>query len=484
MVAKLVLMARDPVWAHAYWDVPAADAGPAEFRLFAGGDLVSAYPVLLATGNHSVTLPVADRTYTAELVRDGAVLARSLPVTAPPAAPRPSAAPVFVTRAAQQAALASALTLPSQDTRPAAGQGSVRPLVWLLGPGQAGSEARLLGFGSEMLIGAAGSEGRLLGTRPLRAPYLTARAILPPAPMVAAGDAFATAVAAGAQMGAIMDAARQLVAAMTAVGTPVAVAVLTVEVPGDVTLPVPFTPAASSPRTRAHASAPASAQPDESGLTTVSNPDGSVTVTGADGISVTLGPPSSAGPSGSTTIASLVSTPVGAATAGSFLSGAQAVGYGLLGQAAAKAGDTALAAFLGSASQFAAGLAATFGAVGGLLALLTPSPAGEPPGMLSPAASQTGAQVTLNPDGSVTVTGADGISVTLGPPSTGNQDSGDGGGYGGGAGYGGGYGGEGYGGEEASGGYGSEEGYGGGYGSGYGGGEEEGEDEDGGEEGG
>ncbi len=163
----LVLMVRDPTWAHAYWDISVArvsgalgslGGGKAFLRLigFPAGLLLAEYEVSAERGRQDITLPEADRSYVAELalVHYGrkAILARSEVVHAPASVPPPRSAPTFVSRAEQRRALASGLGLgglpalaPSGWTAPL---GLARSLLSGVSPISMGSEARLSPFGS------------------------------------------------------------------------------------------------------------------------------------------------------------------------------------------------------------------------------------------------------------------------------------------------------------------------------------------------
>ena len=128
----LVLMVRDPTWAHAYWDISVArvsgalgslGGGKAFLRLigFPAGLLLAEYEVSAERGRQDITLPEADRSYVAEfaLVHYGrkAILARSEVVHAPASVPPPRSAPTFVGRAQQRRALASGLGRRSARSR-------------------------------------------------------------------------------------------------------------------------------------------------------------------------------------------------------------------------------------------------------------------------------------------------------------------------------------------------------------------------------
>jgi len=179
----LVLMARDPNSAHAYWDIDLArisnclailDGGKALLRLFdaATGESLAEHETSAEHGRYDLALPRAARAYVADLalVNHGRaeVLARSNIIYAPPDAPKWPAEAVFVERADQSRALAVGGMLSSGP--PAWPRLLPRQPTWLseygavmpgLGtrvprPGTA-SEARLIGIG----LARRGSEDRL-----------------------------------------------------------------------------------------------------------------------------------------------------------------------------------------------------------------------------------------------------------------------------------------------------------------------------------
>ncbi|MGO9901326.1 MAG: DUF4912 domain-containing protein [Solirubrobacteraceae bacterium] len=173
----LVFMARDPTFAQAYWDIgdarikDAVDSlggGKAILRLIGLpiGQLLAEYEVCAKHGSYGVALPEADRSYAAELaiVRyyRKIVLARSKIVRTPPSRPRPAAAPVFVSREEQRRALELGLILERRG-----GESSALSAVSSCGLSatntrgatitqlsSVGSEARLLGVGSERRFGS------------------------------------------------------------------------------------------------------------------------------------------------------------------------------------------------------------------------------------------------------------------------------------------------------------------------------------------
>ena len=163
----LVLMVRDPTWAHAYWDIRVARINDAVGSLGGGkaflrligvptGYLLAEHEVWADKGSYDVPLPEADHSYAAELaiVHDyrKIVLARSNVVQAPPSTPRPAGGPAFVSRPEQRRALGLGLTLESRG-----GASSVLLPLNIGGASIAqGSEARLLGSGSERRLAGLG----------------------------------------------------------------------------------------------------------------------------------------------------------------------------------------------------------------------------------------------------------------------------------------------------------------------------------------
>lgn len=163
----LVLMVRDPTWAHAYWDISVArinsavgslGGGRAFLRLIdsAAGLLLAEYEVSAKRGQHDIALPEADRSYVVELalVHYGRkeILARSDVVRAPASVRTRASAPTFVSRAQQRRALASGLGfghLPNlMPPGWAARSGLTRTLFPCVAPVLMGSEARLSPSGS------------------------------------------------------------------------------------------------------------------------------------------------------------------------------------------------------------------------------------------------------------------------------------------------------------------------------------------------
>jgi hypothetical protein len=163
----LVLMVRDPTWAHAYWDISVARIDDAVVSLGGGeaflrligvptGYLLAEHEVWAEHGSYDVPLPEADHSYAAELaiLHDyrKVVLARSTVVQAPPSTSRPAAGPAFVSRPEQRRALGQGLTLESRS-----GESSVLLPLNIGGASIAqGSEARLSGSGSEPRLAGLG----------------------------------------------------------------------------------------------------------------------------------------------------------------------------------------------------------------------------------------------------------------------------------------------------------------------------------------
>jgi hypothetical protein len=160
-------MARDPTWAHAYWDISVARINDAVSSLGGGkaflrligvptGYLLAEHEVWAERGSYDVALPEADRSYAVELaiVHYGrrVVLARSNIIQAPPSMPRPADGSAFVSRPEQRRALELGLTLESSGGESSAllPMNIGRPSI------TQGSEARLLGFGSERRLAGLG----------------------------------------------------------------------------------------------------------------------------------------------------------------------------------------------------------------------------------------------------------------------------------------------------------------------------------------
>jgi len=163
----LVLMARDPTWAYAYWDISVARVNSAVGSLGGGkaflrliglpdGLLLAEYEVSAQRGRYDFALPHSDRSYVAELALlhfgRKVILARSEVIYAPASAPAPGSPPTFVSRAQQRRALATRAGLdelpvlsPSEWT---ARLDVARSLFSPVTPLSIGSEARLSPFGS------------------------------------------------------------------------------------------------------------------------------------------------------------------------------------------------------------------------------------------------------------------------------------------------------------------------------------------------
>ncbi|MGO9958285.1 MAG: DUF4912 domain-containing protein [Solirubrobacteraceae bacterium] len=298
---RLELMVRDPMWAHAYWELSIdrlkeAIESPGGRRAFlrligaTTGHVLAEHAVRAACGSHDFALQEANSSYMVELAirRDyrQVVLARSNVVHAPPRTPSPGMAPAFVSRAQQLSALTEGRTLeltgggdrvwlPRVDESPqaaptAAGRTQVGP------PAAMGSEPRLR-VDSEPRLAHLGSEARLIRREPLRIPFVIARSPGTPEPVAGALSALAAAVWLGREPVDVLAAGNRLVTALADAGISFGPAVAVLDPPGrDVA--APDHDARDTP-------APAAA-----GYTATESPDGSRTVIGPDGSSITYTP--------------------------------------------------------------------------------------------------------------------------------------------------------------------------------------------------
>ena len=183
---RLILMARDPTSAHAYWEINVdrinkaatfLGGGKAFLRLVEPSTerILAEYETRAGHGRYWMPLPRAGRAYRADLamVQNGraVVLGQSNIVHAPPDERTALAAPVFVGRAERRSALRQRLTLPTRtgvasNTARIGMAGVYRPSTMLRNINSflrsgSGSEARLFGIGSEARLFRIGSEGRL-----------------------------------------------------------------------------------------------------------------------------------------------------------------------------------------------------------------------------------------------------------------------------------------------------------------------------------
>ena len=520
----VLLLSRAPESAYAVWNIKRDAAPPRTLRLvdIGSGVTVASHCITEWHGTKELTLPAPGRSYVAE-VRSGladadqaVVLARSNEIVAPSNMPQAARQPTFATAADLQRAVASGQ--PVQPTARVSVSGTAlasgvartvggrRPAVWMLWPGAGGSEARLFGFGSEMRL-AVGASGGGLRTKALPLRFLTASTVRTPRVLMAAANALARALWHGGTAEQAHAAARALIAAMAAVGTPDGIAIVV----------GPSMPTAAAPF--AVRSLRAAGGETADGGTA----DGGTAGGRADGWASTM--------------IALVTSPSGAAGVGAALTGLMAAVTGALsrsiGELAKSIGEDEIGTMLlgeeGTILGFTSDLAWIMSGGFTLLAVLVPSPTAPEPSLpqatqnedgsmtfvsldgttvtigpptfddgtvtstnadgsitvispdgttvtLGPPTFDDGTVTTANPDGSVTVTSPDGTTVTLGPPEMGGQP-GDGGGGGGGSGggyegggyEGGGYEGGGYEGGGYEGGAGGYEGGAGGYEGGAGG---------------
>ena len=295
-------MVRDPMWAHAYWEISSdrikdaigSPGGRKTFLRLIGvptGHLLAEHAVRAEQGSHDLALPEADSSYMVELaiMRDyrWVVLARSNVVHAPPRTPGSATAPAFVSRADQLRALTEGRTVelaggggrvlpPGMGGSPKAAQTAVgRSHV---GAHVAmGSEARLLRVDSEPRRAQLGSEARLVRREPVHIPFVIARSPGIPEPVAGALSALATAVWFGRDPVDVLAAGNTLVRALADAGISFGPAVAVLDPPGrDVAAP---------DRDPRDTSAPGAA-----GYTATESRDGSLTVIGPDGSSITYNP--------------------------------------------------------------------------------------------------------------------------------------------------------------------------------------------------
>jgi hypothetical protein len=188
---RLALLARDPEWALAYWEVRASQIDEAvaalkkvttNLRLInpLSGKVLACFEVPAASGRYYIPIPQDGRYYAADLVMAHGdrmiVLARSKVMYAPRNRPRfGTSFPVFAGRGRQLEAIRSGKPiLHRSGALPVSGGASANLLTARLlgrvpvrtsGGVKLASEARLLLIGSEARLWSIGSEGRLLGVR-------------------------------------------------------------------------------------------------------------------------------------------------------------------------------------------------------------------------------------------------------------------------------------------------------------------------------
>jgi hypothetical protein len=299
---RLELMVRDPMWAHAYWelnidrikDAVESSGGPTAFLQLIGvptGHVLAEHAVRAERGSHGFALPEANSSYMVELAirRDYSkvVLARSDVVHAPPRTPRSAAAPAFVSRAQQLRALTEGCTLDPAGARgralsPGVGESqqaaptAVGPNL-VGSPASMGSEPRPPQVDSEPRLAQLGSEARLIRREPVHIPFIIARGPGTPEPVAGALSALAAAVWLGRDPVAVLAAGNALVSALADAGISFGPAVAVLDRPGgDVAAPdhdVRDTPV-----------------PGAADYTASENSDGSLTVIGPDGSSITYTP--------------------------------------------------------------------------------------------------------------------------------------------------------------------------------------------------
>ena len=295
-------MVRDPTWAHAYWDISidrindvvgTRSGGRACLCLIAlrTGHVLAEHAVRAERGSHGFALPEADRWYRVELaiMRNDrwVVLARSNVVHAPPKTPRAAREPAFVSRARQPRGLAEGPTPgsaghgghvvpPRMGESPQGIQTAVRrgPAG---APASMASEAQQSQLGLELRLAQRGSEARLARCEPVHVPFVIARSPGIPEPVAAALRALAANVWFGRDPVHVLAAGNALVRALADAGISFGPAVAILDPPGrDVAAPDPGTRDTSAPSSE--------------GYTVTASPDGSITVIGPDGSSITYNP--------------------------------------------------------------------------------------------------------------------------------------------------------------------------------------------------
>jgi hypothetical protein len=319
----LELMVRDPTWAHVYWDISIdrfneavgrGSRGRAFLRLIGAhtGHVLVEHAVWAERGSDDFALPEPDSSYVVELavIRDyrWVVVARSSVVKAPAQTPRAAAPLTFVSRARQLRAVAEGLTLapageagqfgfprvsqsPGQ-TQTAGATGQLgRPRVSespretrtavLRGPAAApasmGSEARLLRVDVGVRSAGRGSEARLVRRQAVHAPFVIARSPGLPGAVDAALSSLAAAVWSGRDPVHILGAGNGLLSALAEAGISSRPAVAILDPPGPSVPPPP-------------ASARDTSGPGGESCSVTESPDGSITVVGPDGSSITYSP--------------------------------------------------------------------------------------------------------------------------------------------------------------------------------------------------
>lgn len=254
------------------------------------GYVLGEHAVSTARGSHGFALPAADSSYIVELAvmrsYRWTVLARSNAVHAPPHTPRVATTPAFVSRAEQQRAVAQGLTLGDAGERgrvvPLRVTARPRPAPTTPGRGRAevaasaGSEARLRQADSELRRPGRGSEPRLARREGEHVPFVIARTAGIPQPVAAALSELAAAVWFGRDPVDVLAAGNALVSALAEAGI--------AHRPAIAILDPPDRDAAAEPGPQV------GSRPDADGYSVTENPEGSITVSGPDGSSITYNP--------------------------------------------------------------------------------------------------------------------------------------------------------------------------------------------------
>ena len=297
----LELMVRDPTSAHVYWDISinrfneavGRDGGGRVFLRLIGaptGHVLAEHAVWAERGSDDFVLPEPDSSYVVELavMRNyrWVVVARSNVVNAPAQTPRAATPVAFVTRARQLDAVAEGLPLGTtgeagERGRPRASESprGTRTAV-VRGPATApastGSEARLLRVDAELRGAGRGSEARLVRRQGVHAPFVIARSPGLPGPVDAALSALAAAVWSGRGPVHVLGAGNALLSALAEAGISSGPAVAILDPPG---------PSVAAPLASARES-----EPGTESCSVTESADGSITVVGPDGGSITYSP--------------------------------------------------------------------------------------------------------------------------------------------------------------------------------------------------
>ena len=243
---RLELTVRDPMWAHAYWEISidrikdavGSPGGRKVFLRLIGvptGYRLAEHAVRAERGGHGFALPEADSSYMVELaiMRDYSwvVLARSNVVHAPSRKPRSATAPAFVSRAHQLRALTDGRALelagggsgvlpPRMGGSPPAARTAAMGRSQVGAPASMGSETRLVRFDSEPRLAQPGSDARLVRREPVHIPFVIARSRRIPELVAGALSGLAAAVWFGRDPVDVLAAGNALARALADAGIP------------------------------------------------------------------------------------------------------------------------------------------------------------------------------------------------------------------------------------------------------------------------